>query len=79
MNHTSGANDDALRHSAVDQGRIDFLVARDGIDSAIDWVRRTMRIYRQAVLNKRHYASAPEYRRRFIAAYCVFKTWLARN
>jgi len=67
--------DDAL---AVEQVRIDFLVQRDGVDSAVEWVRRTMRIYRQAVLNKRHFASTPDYRPKFIASYCSFKAWLAR-
>jgi len=65
--------------STVEQERIDFLVRRDGVDSAIEWVRRTMRIYRQAVLNKRHHASMPDYRPRFIVSYCTFKAWLART
>ncbi|MCC6536814.1 MAG: hypothetical protein IT162_04645 [Bryobacterales bacterium] len=64
--------------SAVEQGRIDFLIQRDGVDSAVEWVRRTMQIYRQAVLNKQHFASAPGYRPKFIASYYAFKAWLAR-
>ncbi|MGH8682702.1 MAG: hypothetical protein ACREVS_23475 [Burkholderiales bacterium] len=36
-----------------------------------------MRIYRRALLAPRHFAGAPEYRRRFIEAYCEFKRWIA--
>ena len=36
-----------------------------------------MRIYRSAVLNRRHFASTAEYRRQFIESYCEFKRWLA--
>jgi hypothetical protein len=36
-----------------------------------------MRIYRRAVLAPGHFARAPEYRRRFIEAYCEFKRWIA--
>lgn len=59
--------------------RIEFLVARDGINAAAAWVRRTMSIYRRAVLMKNHYASGPPYRREFIEAYCAFKRWLETN
>jgi len=65
--------------SSVEQERIDFLVRRDGTASAIVWVRRTMRIYRRAVLDKRHHASVPGFRHRFIVSYRTFKTWLART
>jgi len=60
----------------ADQKRIDFLVKRDGLAAATQWVCRTMRIYRQAVLNPRHHASAQEYRRKFMQSYCSFKAWL---
>ena len=56
-----------------EEGRITFLVQRDGLEAAVGWVSRTMRIYRLAVLNKRHFASNDEYRREFIDAYCDFK------
>jgi hypothetical protein len=36
-----------------------------------------MRIYRRALLAPGHFARAPEYRRRFIEAYCEFKHWIA--
>lgn len=61
-----------------EERRIQFLVSRDGLDAAIGWVARTMRIYRGAVLDKRHFASQDEYRRKFIEAYCDFKRWLVR-
>lgn len=60
-------------------GRIGFLLQRDGLEATIAWVRRTVRIYRRAVLDERNYASTQEYRRAFIRAYCEFKRWLAKT
>ncbi|MEO8600378.1 MAG: hypothetical protein ABI656_11170 [bacterium] len=59
--------------------RITFLIDRDGIDSAIEWVRRTLRIYRSSVLNRKHFASSHGYRRRFIESYLSFKRWLGQQ
>lgn len=59
--------------------RIAFLVDRDGITSAAEWVNRTMEIYRSSVLNRAHFASSREYRRGFIESYLSFKRWLALN
>lgn len=59
--------------------RITFLIDRDGINSAIEWVRRTLRIYRSCVLNRKHFASSHEYRRRFIESYLSFKRWLEQQ
>ena len=56
-----------------EQGRIEFLIRRDGLEEAIEWVHHTMRIYRRAVLDKRHFASTGEYHRTFIESYCEFK------
>jgi hypothetical protein len=60
--------------------RIAFLCARDGIAGASEYCERTSRIYRRSVLTSRkrghlhvHFASLPEYRRRFIASYLDFK------
>ena len=61
-----------------EERRIRFLVERDGMESTVAWVDRTMRIYRRAALDRHHHASADEYRRKFIEAYCEFKRWLAR-
>ena len=62
-----------------EDGRIQFLLRRDGSAATIEWVARTLRIYRTAVLDVRHFASAGIYRRRYIEAYCTFKRWLARQ
>lgn len=59
--------------------RIAFLVDRDGIASATEWVCRTIGIYRTSVLNRTHFASSREYRRSFIESYLSFKRWLALN
>jgi len=64
--------------AGVDKGRIEFLVRRDGLAAATLWVRRTIGIYRRAVLDPRHHASTQEYRAKFIQAYCTFKSWLFR-
>lgn len=58
--------------------RIEFLLRRDGLAPTLAWVRRTLRIYRAAALNKGHFASTDAYRRRFIGSYCDFKRWLTR-
>jgi hypothetical protein len=58
--------------------RLALLVERDGVDAAAAWARRTLRIYRRAVLSPGHFARLPEYRRRFVEAYCELKRWLAR-
>lgn len=63
-----------LKHES---DRIALVGKRDGKDAAIEWVQRTMRIYRRAILDHRHFASTGEYRLRFIESYCDFKRWLA--
>ena len=65
--------------ASVDEGRIEFLVQRDGLAAATQWVRRTVGIYRRAVLDPRHHASTQAYRAKFIQAYCIFKSWLFRS
>ena len=45
-------------------------------EQATDWVRRTMHIYRGAVLTRGHFARTHPYRHRFIIAYLEFKRWL---
>jgi hypothetical protein len=59
-----------------EQGRLEFLVQRDGAAATVEWARRTMGIYRRAVLDKRHFASTSGYRQPFIESYCEFKRWL---
>ncbi len=56
--------------------RIAFLLRRDGENATIEWVRRTMRIYRRAVLGGDHFATSGAFRRGFIESYCDFKRWL---
>ena len=62
-----------------EDGRIQFLLQRDGNAATVRWVGRTLRIYRAAVLDARHFASTDTYRRRYIRAYCAFKRWLAQQ
>ena len=63
----------------VEAARIAFLLARDGDASTLAWVRRTLGIYRRAVLDPQHFASTPEYRRRFLASCADFRRWLAAH
>jgi hypothetical protein len=63
--------------ASSERQRLAFLVQRDGAEAAAEWARRTMRIYRRALLAHGHFARAPEYRRRFVEAYCEFKRWIA--
>lgn len=69
-----------------EQQRLQFITERDGIDGAVDFARRTLKIYRTAVLRSRkrghdkpHHASIPEYRRKFIESYCAFKKFIKDN
>jgi hypothetical protein len=66
-----------------EQDRIDFIIARDGLDGAIDFASRTIKSYRTAVLTSRkrghkkpHHASLEMYRRSFIESYVVLKKFL---
>lgn len=45
--------------------------------AALNWVRRTLAIYRSAVLNRRHFARTGDYRRKSIASCLSFRRWLA--
>jgi len=57
-----------------ERDRLEFLVRRDGAGAAMQWA-----CYRRALLTPRHFARAPEYRRRFVTAYCEIKRWLAHE
>jgi hypothetical protein len=61
----------------VEAARLAFLVARDGETAALAWVRRTLAVYRRAVLDRAHFASTPGYRRGFLASCADFRRWLA--
>jgi hypothetical protein len=62
----------------TEEGRIRFLLLRDGEAQAVVWVKRTLRIYRAAVLDRSHYARSGTFRREFIESYCDFKRWLTK-
>ena len=57
----------------TERERVMFIYDRDGYDEAIEWAKRTYKIYRSCVLNKRHFASKVMYRRRFIESYIDLK------
>jgi hypothetical protein len=64
---------------SAENSRIEFLVQRDGIAATQVWVRRTLAIYRSAVLNRKHFAHNAEYRTTFIVSCLSFRRWLALN
>ena len=78
------ANDDArvgqIRCArCAEASRIEFLLRRDGASATLVWVRRTLAIYRRAVLDRRHFAYVAEYRLKFVASYLEFRRWLVAN
>lgn len=59
--------------------RIRLVVERDGLDAAIEWVRRTLQIYVQALNDPANFARAAEYRPRFEESIREFEAWLGRQ
>ena len=70
---------DAARAQGAEASRIAFLLQRDGGVATLTWVRRTLVIYRSAVLDRKHFAHTRDYRRKFIASILDFRRWLASN
>lgn len=64
---------------SAEASRIAFLLQRDGPAATLIWVRRTLAIYRRAVLDRRHFAHTPEYRLKFVASCLEFRRWLIAN
>lgn len=63
----------------AEASRIAFLLQRDGAVATQIWVRRTLEIYRSAVMDRKHFAHTRDYRRKFIASILGFRRWLASN
>ena len=65
--------------------RLQFIENRDGKEASLEFARRTMKQYRQAILCSRkrgmkpHHASIPEYRRSFIESYYSFKQYIRNS
>jgi hypothetical protein len=59
--------------------RIALLLQRDGLAATSTWARRTLAVYRRAVLDRRHFAHTAEYRLGFVASCLEFRCWLAAN
>jgi hypothetical protein len=62
---------------ATEHGRIEFLLQRDGLPATIEWVRRTLSIYRGALRSRHGYGAA--YRRALIESCCDFRRWLRHH
>lgn len=67
----------ATRAYEAEASRIAFLVGRDGEKATIEWVKRTLAMYRRAVLDRSHFASSPGFRRLYLASCACFRRWLA--
>ena len=66
--------------------RLSFLESRDGLLATIDFAHRTIKLYRKAVLTSRkrgfskpHFASIPEYRKKYIQSYLILKNYITKN
>ena len=71
--------DEIRRVRSAEASRIELLLRRDGLAATSIWVRRTLAIYRRAVLDRRHFAHTAEYRLRFVASCLEFRCWLVAN
>jgi hypothetical protein len=72
--HESCCVADVAQRTEAD--RIQLVVERDGLDTAIEWVRRTLQIYVQALDDPTNFARAAEYRPRFEESIRAFEAWL---
>ncbi|HVA41692.1 MAG TPA: hypothetical protein VNF49_13570 [Candidatus Binataceae bacterium] len=76
----NGARTVVLEPSMIDKTsekkRVDFLVERDGLDSATAWVARTLDIYRRALTDHASYARLPQYRPQFEVSIRTFESWI---
>src|SRR5574337_1484473 len=62
---------------STDADIIRGLIERRGPEAAHQYAQQTLRVYRRAVLNPRHFASTPQYRRAFIMSYLFYKHYLS--
>jgi hypothetical protein len=62
----------------TESNRIAFVVARDGLDEARAWARRTLAIYRAAVRprNGRRTPYGAAYRRKLVESCVTLRSWL---
>lgn len=64
------------KNMSTDEDIIRGLSERRGSEAAHQYAQQTLRVYRRAVLNPRHFASTPQYRRAFIMSYLFYKHYL---
>lgn len=62
-----------------ERARIESVIAKEGLEGAVRWARRTAGIYRSAVLDRSHFAHAGACRRQFIKAYLELKRFAGRG
>lgn len=75
----ASASSGELKRCETEGRRIGLLLERDGLEATREWVRRTLAIYRRAVLDGSHFASTPGYRRSYLLSCADFRRWLRRD
>jgi hypothetical protein len=60
-----------------ESGRIAFLLRRDGEAATVEWVRRTLSIYRRALRDRAGYGGA--FRRPLVESCRDFRRWLRQR
>jgi hypothetical protein len=81
----AGEDEPNAAHYPEEWRRLGSLVAREGTAAAVDFCRRTMPIYRHALLSRRRAGAHPSfatlavYRPGFIRSYCEFKRFVRRH
>ena len=61
---------------STDADIIRGLIERRGSEAKHQYAQQTLRVYRRAVLNPRHFASTPQYRKAFIMSNLIYKHYL---
>lgn len=53
--------------------------ARDGLDSAREFARLALKVYRMALASPNHHARLPQYRRSFVESCLDFRDYLRKH
>lgn len=60
-------------------GRIEFVLKRDGLAAAIAYARQTLTVYRKALADPKHFATSRQYRKSFVLACLECRAFLKAN
>jgi hypothetical protein len=65
-----------MQPSNSEEGRINFLLQRDGLEDTQEWIERTLNIYREGVNSLTSHVSKKEYRPLYERSIKEFEEWL---